>query len=141
MTARTILLAHPSPDLYGSDRVLLETVTAHAEQGWRVVVALPAEGPLTQELLARGAEPVTVPTPVLRKSYLNATGLLRLAWQSLRSLPAAIRLVRQTRPSLVLVNTVTIPLWVLVGRLSGRPVVWHVHEAEKSAAPVLKKLL
>lgn len=46
--AGTVLIAHPSADLYGSDRVMLETVDALVAAGRRVVVTLPADGPLVQ---------------------------------------------------------------------------------------------
>lgn len=141
MTAPCILMAHPSPDLYGSDRVLLETVSGYLAEGWRVVVALPADGPLTEALRERGAETVVVATPVLRKSYLSPSGLVRLAWDSLRGLPQALRLIGRLRPALVLVNTVTIPLWILAGRLRWRPVVGHVHEAEQSASLRMRRML
>ena len=42
----TILVAHPSPDLYGSDRQLLETIRALVDAGHRVNAALPDDGPL-----------------------------------------------------------------------------------------------
>jgi len=35
----------------------------------------------------------------------------------------------------------TIPLWVALGRLTGRPVVCHVHEGERSAPALLRRLL
>jgi len=54
----TVLFAHPSPDLYGSDRMLLESVTAVVERGWEAVVALPADGPLAGLLRDRGARVV-----------------------------------------------------------------------------------
>jgi glycosyltransferase involved in cell wall biosynthesis len=137
----TVLLAHPSPDLYGSDRVLLETVSAFIEDGSRVVVALPEEGPLVAALEERGAEVEFCPSPVLRKSYLHGFGLVRLVAEALAALPRSLRLVRRLRPRLILVNTVTIPLWILVARSLGVPVVCHVHEAEQSVIRLVRRLL
>lgn len=139
--ACTVLIAHPSPDLYGSDRVMLETASGLIEAGHRVVVALPGEGPLVPALVARGAEPVVCPSPVVRKSSLSPLGLIRLAAESLRGIVASLRLLRRVRPSTILVNTVTIPLWVVVGRLAGIPVVCHVHEAERSASTAMRRML
>lgn len=139
--AGVILMVHPSPDLYGSDRVFLESVSAFTDAGWRVVVTLPESGPLVPALVERGAEVELVLTPVLRKSYLSPVGLLRLAGATLRSLPASVRLLRRTRPALVLVNTVTVPVWIVLARMLRRPAVCHVHEAEGSASPAVRKLL
>lgn len=139
--SQTILMAHPFADLYGSDRVLLETATAYVENGYQVHVALPGEGPLTNLLHARGIEVDLIPFPVLRKGLLSPRGAISLFISVFRCLPGMIRLLRQVRPSFILVNTVTIPIWILAARLCRIPVVCHVHEAEQSASTTLRKLL
>lgn len=136
---RSVLVTHPSPDLYGSDRVLLESVAGLVESGRRVVVALPADGPLVPELVRHGAEVRTCGTPVLRKSALSPRGFVALAGEAARALPRARRLVRELAPDMVLVNTITTPVWLLVARGGGRTVVCHVHEAERSARPLVRK--
>jgi glycosyltransferase involved in cell wall biosynthesis len=134
-------MAHPSADLYGSDRVLLETVSSFVDAGWRVLVTIPADGPLVPLLRERGAVVVLSPTPVLRKSYLSPRGLVTLAVLAARALWSNSRLISQHKPALLLVNTITIPLWLLVGRLRGLRVVCHVHEAEGSASIWLRRAL
>jgi len=134
LRGRTILVAHPSAELYGSDRVLLESVAGLVAAGARAVVTLPSDGPLVDALTGVGAVVHHAPTPVLRKAMLRPRGFASLVGQSARGLTAGIRLVRRARPDAVYVNTVTIPLWILVGRLTGRPVLAHVHEAEGSAS-------
>ncbi|MBX6768561.1 MAG: glycosyltransferase, partial [Actinomadura rubrobrunea] len=124
------MLAHPSPDLYGSDRMLVESVRALAAE-WRVLVTLPADGPLSEPLRDAGAEVVVLPVPVLRKAYMSPGGVARLAAASLRALPRAVRLLRRTRAAALYVNTVTIPLWLAAARLARVPALCHVHEAEE----------
>jgi glycosyltransferase involved in cell wall biosynthesis len=128
----TILVAHPSPDLYGSDRMLLESVEGLRDAGHRVVVTVPSSGPLLAELAKLGAGTAVIDVPVLRKSLLSPAGLVRFAAHTARALPAMIRLLRRERPDAVYVNTVTVPLWFLVARLTGRRVLGHVHEAEEA---------
>lgn len=140
-TRPTIVVAHPSPDLYGSDRVLLESVSGLIAAGYHVITALPEEGPLAPALRERGSDVVFVQSPVLRKSALKPIGLVKLIAEAVRSIPAAWRLLRGERPALLLVNTITVPLWFLVGRLLRIPVVCHVHEAEQSLNPWLRRLL
>src|SRR5664279_4537546 len=111
----SVLIAHPGADLYGSDRVMLETVTALTDRQWRVVVSVPAPGPLVSEIEARGAEVRICPSPVLRKSALKPLGMLRLTWDILRSVPAGIGLLRSVRADLVYVSTITVPLWFALG--------------------------
>jgi glycosyltransferase involved in cell wall biosynthesis len=138
---RTVLVAHPSAELYGSDRVLLETITGLCDAGFRVVVALPSGGPLVAEIVARGAIVELCPTPVVRKSALRPLGALRLLGEVARGIPAGLGVLRRNRPAVVFVNTLTIPLWVVLGRLTRRPVICHVHEGERSAPAVLRRLL
>ena len=129
---RPLLVVHPGAELYGSDRVLAESVAGLVGAGRPVTVAVPGEGPLVERLRAAGATVVTCRMPVLRKAALRPRGLAVLLGDALAGLPQALRLVAHARGG-VYVNTVTIPSWVLLGRLLGRRVVVHVHEAERSA--------
>ena len=138
---RPVLVAHPSSDLYGSDRVLLESIQAFAEEGRRVVVVLPSPGPLDEELRRRGAEVTHAASPVLRKSALSPAGIVRLAGQFLAAARPARELIRSIDPELVFVNTLTIPAWIAYGRLAGRTTVCHIHEAEGSASGLLRRAL
>ncbi|MDE0805346.1 MAG: glycosyltransferase, partial [Acidimicrobiales bacterium] len=129
-----VLVVHPGAELYGSDRVMLESVDAFRERGWTVDVSLPGGGPLVDELEARGTTVHLVRTPVLRKAYLRGLGPLRLVIETLRSIPAGISLLRRRRPDVVYVSTLTAPLWILLARVLRLPVVAHVHEAEEAAS-------
>ena len=51
-----VLIANPGSDLYGSDRMVLETVRALVGAGRRVVVTVPMAGPLVPLLEEAGAE-------------------------------------------------------------------------------------
>lgn len=127
---RRVLLAHPSPDLYGSDRMLVESVRALCAGGAEVTVAVPQDGPLVPLLRSAGAQVLLVETVVLRKAFLRPGGLLTLAGLAARTLIPMVRAVRRTRADLVYVNTLTLPGWLLAARLAGRPALCHVHEAE-----------
>lgn len=137
----SVLVAHPSPDMYGSDRVLLESVDALRDAGTTVTVALPGDGPLVAELERRGARVVQVEMPVLRKSALKPRGFVELLATAARSLPTQVRLVGGSGAELVLVNTITIPMWSLVARIAGRPSVVHVHEAEAEGSRLVNAVL
>lgn len=136
-----VLVVHPSPDLYGADLQMLQTVVALVEQGRRVVVALPADGPLVPRLQAVGAEVRFVPFPVLSKGQANARGLPLMLARAVATLVRGTRLLRTVRPDVLLVNTVTLPWWLLVGRLSRVPTVGYLHEAETDARRVVRRAL
>lgn len=134
----TVLLAHASAELYGSDLQLVETATALREAGTEVVVALPHEGPLVKELLGAGAGVEIVDMPVLRKAVLSPRGIVGLLAHTLRAAPRMVRIVRRHRPHTVVVNTVTIPAWLVAARWARVAPVCHVHEAEADAALPLR---
>ncbi len=137
----TILATNPSSDLYGASRMALESVHGFRAEGWDVVVTLPTGGPLADAAEAVGARVRLCPTPVLRKGDLSPLGLLRLLWRTLRAVPPGIRLVRQVRPDVVYVNTITEPLWLVLARVMRIPVLCHVHEGESQASPRMRRLL
>lgn len=137
----TVLAVHPSPDGYGADLQLVQAVSALVEEGWRVVVVLPRPGPLVERLAAVGAARAIIPYPVLRKASARPVELARLLLAALASLPRAVRLLRRVRPAALLVNTVTLPWWLLAGRLTRTPSIGYVHEAETSAGRLVRRLL
>jgi glycosyltransferase involved in cell wall biosynthesis len=139
--ARTVLIANPGADLYGSDRMVLETVDALQSVSWRVVVSLPGPGPLVDELSARGAEIVYCRTPVVRKSAMRPLGALRLLVDLILGVMPALALIRRVRPDAVYVNTITAPLWLLLPRILRRYTVCHIHEGEASASRAVLRLL
>lgn len=141
MSRPVIVVAHPSPDLYGSDRQLLVSVDALTESGWDIVVALPLDGPLVPLLRERGARVVIQDFPVLRKAMLSPRGVLRFGLQASR---AAVRLrtaLGTVDAKAVFVNTLTIPVWLAAARLAGLPTVCHVHEAEEDQPRLVRRAL
>lgn len=130
---QTVLIANPGADLYGSDRMVLESVSALREAGLRVVVTVPGDGPLVEEVVDRGGEVVVCATPIIRKSLLSPVGLIRLTASTARCLPDSLALIRRVDPDVVYVNTITAPLWLFLAKLTGRPSVCHVHEGETTA--------
>ncbi|WP_312673806.1 glycosyltransferase [Microbacterium sp.] len=138
---KTVLLVHPGAEMFGSDRMLLESATGLVEAGTRVVVALPSTGLLVAPLREAGAEVVILPMLVLRKVLLTPRGLPRLFRDTFRGLGSAWRLIGRLRPDAVYVSTIIIPQWPLVARLRGTRAVSHVHEAEASGNTLVNRLL
>lgn len=141
LTQRTILFANPGAELYGSDRVLLESVSGLVESGWTVAVTLPASGPLVRELQDRGAKVSLRPTPVIRKKILRPRGAVAFLSAAVRGFFAGMCLLSRLKPDVVYVNTMTIPLWIALARLRGIPVISHVHEGESSAPRFMRSAL
>jgi glycosyltransferase involved in cell wall biosynthesis len=133
-----VLVVNPGADRYGSDLQLLETISGLVERGWRVLVVVPHDGPLVSLLEGRGARVVLRPFPALRRAHASLTGVAKLAWRGGMFVASARRLTRQYGADAVYVNTVTIPWWILGGRLAGAPTLCHVHEAETQDGAVVR---
>lgn len=136
-----LVVVHPSPDLYGADLQMLQAVAAVVEAGWAVTVVLPQDGPLVPLIRDRGADVLHVFYPVLRKASLRPGSLLATGASAMRALPNCVRLLRRLRCDVVLVNTATLPWWLLAGRLAGRPVVGYLHEAETTGSRWVRRAL
>ncbi len=136
-----VLIANPGADLYGSDRMVLETVRALVGAGRRVVVTVPTSGPLVPLLEDAGAEVVECSTPIVRKGLLSPRGLISLFVTAVRSIGPGLSLIRRIDPGAVIVNTITPPLWIALARWSRRLTVCHVHEGEGSVSGILRRAL
>lgn len=133
-----VLVVHPGAELYGADRVLIESAVALAAE-FDVTVALPTTGPLIAELEARGIRVVHCRMPVLRNSALRPAGALRLLNDCILGFVPAVRLLRRHAVGGVYVNTLTLPSWPILARLTRRRSICHVHEAEQSARRILRR--
>lgn len=135
---RRCIVIHPSDEMYGADRVLLEvlrTTPSHL----RVEVWLPTdldypERQLSTALQEAGIRVRRLPLPIMRRAYLRPARLPGLAW---RTLTTSVRLLA-TRADLVYLNTAAAALAAPAARLSGARVVLHLHEHidERSRAVV-----
>ncbi len=139
--APLVLAVHPGAELFGSDRMFLESVIGLLDTGARVVVALPDQGPLVPHLRDAGASIVIVPMLVLRKALMKPSGWPRLARETFRGVGAAWRLIRRLRPDAVYVSTITAPLWPVVARARRVRAVSHIHEAEASGSKIVNAAL
>lgn len=136
-----LLITNPSADVYGSDLQMLESISAMIERNWKVIVTSPDDGPLLEMIEERGAVVERVRYPVLRRENASPVGLLRLMTAVLASMPSILRTIRRLDPDVLYVNTVTLPWWLLAGRLTRRPTVCHVHEAEQGDSRLVRTAL
>ena len=134
-----VVAIHPSAEMYGSDRMFLETVSALGDD---VSVVLPGEGPLAEALRDRGITYEVLAFPILRRVELRSPGAaLRHAWRFLRAIPALAGWLRSHGAAVLYVSTVIAPAWIFAGRLAGRRVVCHVHESEPTMSRSASRLL
>ncbi|PXW35304.1 UNVERIFIED_CONTAM: hypothetical protein DES50_101249 [Williamsia faeni] len=139
-TASTVLIAHHSAELYGSDRMVLESVRALV-QHHRVVVALPETGELVGLLRAEGAEVLTISVPVLRHAILTPRGLAGFVLSLPSAVRRMVRTLKQCRVDALYVNTKVIPIWIIAGLIARVPTLCHVHEAEDGLGRAARAIL
>lgn len=138
---RTVLVANPAADLYGSDRMMLEAIKGLLAQGARVVATCSQTGPLVDRLEELGVDVRITEVPIIRKSVLSPRGMLRLAGTVASALPRMRRLIGDVGADIVIANTLTLPFWSLAARSCRRPVIVYVHEAESSLSRAARTLL
>ena len=141
MTA--VVVVHPSDEMYGADRVLLEVVDLLTADGadradgtdgtdgtdGSVEVWLPTDVPyprheLSSELVRRAVPVHHTDLPVLRRALMRPGALPALAGRAWRT----HRRLRQARPDVVYLNTSASLLLAPAARAVGAHVVVHVHE-------------
>lgn len=134
-----LLIAHPEGDLYGADRMLLETVRGLRRRGADAVVCLSAGGSLVDEIERSGADVRIMAFSVVRQADASPRGLAGLARTSPDDLALMRSVLRSAQPHLVYVNTVALPHWLAAARSCGIPSVCHVREADPAGAGPLKR--
>ena len=129
-----LVLVHPSDELYGADRMLLEMVEAARDDprvtGLEVWLPTDLDHPapglsLCGVLEARGVTVRHLDVPVLRRAYRTPGGLARLAGRAARLRGE----LRRTRPATVYCTSSATLLAAPVARLARVPrVLGHVQE-------------
>lgn len=144
---RTILFVHPSDELYGADRCLLDLVRG-LPPGTRATVVLPLDvgyaRALSRELLEAGADVRRVDFAVLRRSGLRPGRWPRLGWRLAVGSWQVARLARESGAEIVHTNTLAAVSGPIAALLARRRHIWHVHEViadEPSAVRVVYRLL
>ena len=125
------LIVHPSDEMYGADRMLLEIVdalgTSDVAACWLPTdVAYPGH-PLCDALSERGITTEHLAIPVLRRRYMTPAGLAVLAYRGVRCLPS-MRSLNGPVDAVYLNTSAVLPMAPLLKR-RGRTVVVHVHES------------
>ncbi|MDF1839022.1 MAG: glycosyltransferase family 4 protein, partial [Planctomycetota bacterium] len=125
---KRLLFLHPSAELYGADRTLLDLVTSLPHDGFDARVALPREGPLSEELRAHGIQVHVGTLGVVAMGDLNPIGLLRLTWQIPLAIWFVARLCWNFKPDVIHTNTMVVLGGAIAAKLCRATHLWHIHE-------------
>ena len=131
----TILYVHPSDELYGSDRVLLQLVSGLDRTQFEPIVVLPSdipyEGKLSAALDQYQIKHYSIRMGVLRRRYLTPFGFLIYLYNLFYGIWRLNQLVSVHDVRLIHSNTSTVLGGAIVARLHGIKHVWHIHEILK----------
>jgi glycosyltransferase involved in cell wall biosynthesis len=121
---KVLLLSHGAGP-FGAERVLVALAEGLGASGHRVQLAFPHDGPAADAARQAGIDVVVGDRRRLPRRPAEVPGYLAAAAPDARDVHA---LVHRVDPDVVWVNSLYSP-WTAIGaRLSGRPVVWHLHE-------------
>lgn len=130
MTVRALFL-HPSDELYGSDRCLIETVRSLPVGSVPIVLLprdLPYQGRLAGKLQQFGTDVRYVDYAVLRRRSLTPGRIPSLVSTFVSGYREVVRIARQEQIDLVFTSTLAIPFGGWLARQLSVPHIWHVHE-------------
>lgn len=128
---RAILFVHPSDELYGADRCLLELARG-LPVGWRPVVALPRDvtyaGALSRELEAAGVDVRRIDYAVLRRGRLRLVDWPTLSRRLVMGSWRLARLAREVDADIIHTNTLAAVAGPVAAVIARRGHVWQAHE-------------
>lgn len=135
MKSPSFLCVHASQELYGSDRVFLQTLSALRAQ-WpdaRITALLPGDGPLVQAAKKITGDVRIDDLFVLRRSRLKSLP---------RELPSLASRLFKARSwmeqyDVTYISTIVVLDFILASRLTRSPVIIHVHELPTGAARLI----
>jgi glycosyltransferase involved in cell wall biosynthesis len=128
-----ILFVHQGYELYGSDRVLIQSVDAVARRlpGAKITVLLPSAGDLQSALLSIVDDVRVVNLSVLRKASVNRIRLRDIG-QFIKRVSEARRLMLTY--DVTYINTVLVMDYMVAASIVRIPRIIHVHEIPSGVA-------
>lgn len=122
---KLLLVSHGSGP-YGAERVLLAMARGLADRGHQVVLDFPHDGPAVK--VARGMTGIRLRVGGRPRLPRGGAEALRYLISGPSSVLRMRQVVAEEAADLVWVNSLYNPWAALGARMSGRPVVWHLHE-------------
>jgi glycosyltransferase involved in cell wall biosynthesis len=122
----------------GGQRVLQEVIAAFEKETFRLIVALPADGPFARDLRGNGVETLAYPLGHYRSGRKSLREAFILFF---RSIYCGLRLARRIRRENVKLVYINGPRCLLAGafaaRLTRRPCIFHLHNIMTRKAELL----
>ena len=131
---------HGSADLYGSAKILLQVVRICVKEDEKVIVVLPHQGSLVPALEALGIQVFIINIGVLRRRYFTPWGMVGRVFLWIYACFTLRTLIKEHEISKIYVNSANVLIGPLLKRITGLPLIWHLHEIVERPA-ILRRFL
>ena len=129
-----------SSECYGSGKIILQVLRLYRKEGLYPIVLLTNFGPL-QAILEQEGFPVYVQNlGILRRKYVNPTGLLNRLSKNLKAYRFLTELHQKYQFELVYSNTLAVIVGAYWAKRRQIPHIWHIHEILPGPGPLVKML-
>jgi|TARA_E500000318_G_scaffold109876_2_gene123896 glycosyltransferase involved in cell wall biosynthesis len=136
---KTILFIHQSAELYGSDKTLLYlTKEINFLEDFEVVVVLPNNGPLKEELEQYGVKVIISPVIKVSRSMFTPKNLLLLPLTIFTAIKTLEKKLDGLKVDIVHSNTLAVLLGAFYAKKHRIRHIWHVHEIIKKPKVIHK---
>jgi len=127
-STKKILIAHSSNDLYGASKVLISIIDILINNGFKVYLILPNNGPLNNNKIIKKTNLKIINLGVFRKKYFNFFGLINRLYLIIKSFLYIKNFLKTNQIDLVYTNTSTLISPSIAAKFAGVPSIFHIHE-------------
>ncbi len=123
-----MLMLHCTADLYGSSRILLYIAAIMRKKGHQIIVVLPENGPLKQEMEALGVDVRIINMGILRRKYFTPWGMLGRFFLWIAAIFQLSSIILSKDIQLVYSNTSGVIVGAIAAAITRTKHFWHIHE-------------
>ncbi|MBN7809694.1 glycosyltransferase family 4 protein [Algoriphagus sp. H41] len=135
-----VLFLQSSSELYGSGKIILQVLRLYRREGYHPVVVLTGPGALEELLRAEGFPVYIQNLGILRRRYVNPSGLINRLNKNLKAYRFLSGLHEKYRFRSVYSNTLAVIVGAYWAKRNQLPHQWHIHEILPGPAPLVKML-
>lgn len=131
---------HQGYELYGSDKVLLQTIVAikKYQSDWFVSAIIPRDGQLKEQLMKVADEVIVNDFFVARKASMKNFGLVLSLFSFMKTLLVLPSLIKEQ--DIVYVNSCTLLAHLAFSRFSRKKFIFHFHEIPTGISKIVINL-
>jgi len=137
---RNILFLQSSSEGYGSGKIIMQVLRIYRKEGFNPVVLLTNSGSLEKILEKEGFNVYVQNLGILRRKYVNPTGLLNRLSKNLKAYRFLTELHKKYQFELVYSNTLAVIVGAYWAKRRQIPHIWHIHEILPGPRPLIKML-